>query len=548
MKRNNLKKYGLFAFAAILLGASACTKNFESYNTDKTGVSGDQLAADFNNLGLYLKSIEESVINFSGGGDPNSYQVQQNLNADCFSGYFMSATPFNGAQNNLNYVMQQGWNGETYKVGYLNIMSPVQRLRNSGIDTAFPPVWAVAMIIRVEGMSRVTDTYGPIPYSKAGASKVSSPYDSQQDVYNRFFLELDSANNYLKTFISSGKTLPFDFSKFDIMYKGNFTQWLKFSNSLRLRLAMHIVKADASKAQTEGQKALDPAAGGLLTANADNATVPMTAASLNNPLVQIATNWQDIRINASLTSILSGYKDPRLPIYVSPATDTANNGTIKGKYIGIRIGGVLSSDNKDFYLNYATLNASQAGNTTFTYKTPVTLMTAAEVYFLRAEAALRQWSNAGNAADMYNQGIATSMQQWGATAGNYAGDDTSKPANYVDPKRSANSINALSTITIKWNDAASDAQKLERIITQKWIAMFPEGMEAWTEFRRTGYPKIFPVANNGSGGTINTDVQIRRLPFPQNEYTTELDEVNKAIGLLGGPDNGGTRLWWDKAN
>jgi hypothetical protein len=87
---------------------------------------------------------------------------------------------------------------------------------------------------------------------------------------------------------------------------------------------------------------------------------------------------------------------------------------------------------------------------------------------------------------------------------------------------------------------------MERIITQKWIAMFPEGQEAWTEYRRTGYPKLFPVVNNNSGGTISTDVQIRRLPFPQNEYNTNATEVNKAIQLLGGADNGGTRLWWDK--
>jgi hypothetical protein len=541
MKRSTINKLGLAAMAAILLGASACTKNFDLYNTDKTGLTDEQLAADFNNLGLFLKSAEESIINFSGGGDPNSYQVQQNLNADCFSGYFMSATPF-AVQTNMNYGLVSGWNGEAFKVGYLNIMSPIQRLRNSGIDTAFPAVWAVAQIVRVEAMSRVTDIYGPIPYSQAGASKTGVKYDSQQDVYNRFFLELDSASTSLRTWINSGKTLPFAFSNFDVIYSGNFTEWLKFSNSLRLRLAMHIVKADAAKAQTEGEKALDPAAGGLLSSNSDNMTVKMTSNSLNNPLVQIATNWNDIRINASIISFMKGYNDPRMPIYFLPATDSA----ALNEYEGIRIGGLATSDQKAFYLGYSNLNASQAGNTTFTYKTPVTLMTAAEVYFLRAEAALRKWANAGTISDMYNTGISTSMTQWNANAGSYADDNTSVPADYVDPKRSSNNINALTNITIKWDDGATDAQKLERIITQKWIAMFPEGQEAWTEFRRTGYPKIFPVATNLSGGTIDTDVQIRRLPFPQNEYTTNGAEVAKAVTLLGGPDNGGTRLWWDK--
>jgi hypothetical protein len=87
---------------------------------------------------------------------------------------------------------------------------------------------------------------------------------------------------------------------------------------------------------------------------------------------------------------------------------------------------------------------------------------------------------------------------------------------------------------------------LERIITQKWIAIYPDGQEAWADYRRTGYPRLFPVVNNFSGGTISTTTQIRRLAYPSNEYTTNSVAVNAAVAnLLGGPDNGGTRLWWD---
>jgi hypothetical protein len=87
---------------------------------------------------------------------------------------------------------------------------------------------------------------------------------------------------------------------------------------------------------------------------------------------------------------------------------------------------------------------------------------------------------------------------------------------------------------------------LQRIITQKWIAMFPDGQEAWADYRRTGYPQLFPVVNNFSGGTISTTTQIRRLAYPSNEYTTNTAAVTAAVAtLLNGPDNGGTRLWWD---
>ena len=95
---------------------------------------------------------------------------------------------------------------------------------------------------------------------------------------------------------------------------------------------------------------------------------------------------------------------------------------------------------------------------------------------------------------------------------------------------------------------ASEEEQLERIITQKWIAMFPNGTEAWSEFRRTGYPLIFPVRSNYPTSGVDTNKQIRRMVFPQSEYSNNGAAVQEAVKLLGGPDNGGTKLWWDKKN
>lgn len=528
--------------AAILLGASACTKNFDAYNDDNTGIKPGELQGDFNDIGAFLTRAQRSILNFADGGDPNSYQLQQNLNADCYSGYFMSPNPFNGGQSNLSYSLLTGWNGEPFKVGYLNIMSSVNRLRASGVDTAYPPVWAVAQVLQVAGMSRVTDIYGPIPYSKAGTSKSAIPYDSQEDVYKRFFLELDSASNNLRAWVGgTAKPLPFSFARFDLVYGGDSTKWLQFANSLRLRLAMHIVKVAPELAQQQAEKALAPANGGVITSNAANMAVKVLGAGFSNPLVFIAQNWGDIRIGASIQSYMSGYDDPRIVKYFDKSTDT----TFPSRYQGIRIGSVGGNVSKPDYIGYSNLNLS-GPSPSFTITTPLQVMTAAEVYFLRAEAALRNWANTGgDAQTLYNQGITTSMAQWGVAPGTYVTDDTHTPAAYTDPKNSANNADAPSAITIKWDDAATTDVKMERLITQKWIAMFPEGQEAWTEFRRTGYPKLFPVVNNFSGGVISTTTQIRRLPFPINEYNTNSGEVSKAIGLLNGPDNGATRLWWD---
>jgi hypothetical protein len=129
-------------------------------------------------------------------------------------------------------------------------------------------------------------------------------------------------------------------------------------------------------------------------------------------------------------------------------------------------------------------------------------------------------------------------------------DATSQPIPYVDPVDAANNIPSgspnLSQVTVKWDEEADFEKKLEKIITQKWIAMFPDGQEAWSEFRRTGYPKLFTVTVNNSGGKISTTDFIRRINFPAPEFINNAVEVNKAVTLLGGPDTGGTKLWWDK--
>ncbi|KIO74743.1 hypothetical protein TH53_24720 [Pedobacter lusitanus] len=539
MPASRLRVAGALCLAVLTI--TSCKKNFENINTDPVGIADKELISDYNDLKFFFQMEQRSVVNFSGGGDPNSYQVQQNLNADNFSGYFMSPTPFNGGNNNLNYFMVQGWNGEAFKVGYLNIMANVRKLKNNGIDQTYPSVWAVSQLIKVTAMSRITDIYGPIPYSTVGL-KVNNPYDSQKDIYYSFFTELDDAQKKINDFVTAGKTLPFNFSDFDLVYNGNLATWLKYANSLRLRLALRLVKVDPAKAQLEGEKAMNPANGGLLTTAADNMAVKVLGVGFSNPLVFISQDWGDTRMNASIESYLSGYADPRLGKYFDKATDKV----AAGQYKGIRIGTSIAS--KDDYIGYSGLNVKD-GTPTFSKSSAVQLMTAAEVYFLRAEAALRGWANAGGSAQsLYESGISTSFQQYGlGDASTYFNNATNVPAAYSDPRNAVNNAPSPTSITVKWDNGATNEQKLERIITQKWIAVFPEGQEAWSEFRRTGYPKLFPVVQNNSSGTVNTAVQIRRLPFPQNERNTNSTELDKGIQLLGGPDNGGTRLWWDVA-
>jgi hypothetical protein len=244
-----------------------------------------------------------------------------------------------------------------------------------------------------------------------------------------------------------------------------------------------------------------------------------------------------------MESFLLGYKDPRTSKFFVPAaggdielseTETLKElFPIKGTFKGIRQGTALDKDNR--YKNHSA--------TSVTTSSDIIVMTAAEVWFLRAEAALRGYFDAGKEKEYYEKGISTSFEQWGAgSAGAYL-SSTDTPADYKDAFDSTFDATATTTITPKWDDSADNEGKLERIITQKWLATYPEGCEAWAEQRRTGYPKLFKVAENLSNGAIDTDAMIRRVPF-----NTDLDAgtTAKLNSLLGGADNGGTRLWWDK--
>jgi hypothetical protein len=530
---HNLNKYikcnpQLIALCLLLiLGLSSCTKNFEKYNVDPTGIQDKDLK-----IPTLFIPIEQKIF--------TDYQISQNLNADAYAGYSCPPQTFGRSLYNMNYVFVDGWNQSAFNEIYTDILGPIKnKLGPLGVKASLPDFWAIALLLEVEAMDRVTDKFGPVPYSKIGSSLISIPYDSQQSIYQQMFLQLDTASTNLQTFITAnpGKK-PFVNS--DVIFGGDYTKWLKFANSLRLRLAMHIVKVDPATAQAQAEKAMS-ASGGLLTDVSDDAAI---AGSGQNDYFVITESYTDNSMNASMQSYMVGYNDPRISKYYLPINSALTQPGAKyaGQYIGIRIGSDIPA--KPAYSGYSVYNY----NTTFTSTAPQLIMTAAEVWFLKAEAGLRGWAGAGEVQTDYETGIQTSMTQYGvisSSASAFIADGASTPVAYVDPQNAANNSPALSAITIKWDAAASNETKLERIITQKWLAMFPEGQEAWTEFRRTGYPKLFPVVNNNSNGTIDTKIQVRRLPFPLSEYTTNAAAVKSGVTLLGGADNGGTRLWWD---
>ncbi|GAA4826395.1 RagB/SusD family nutrient uptake outer membrane protein [Algivirga pacifica] len=512
-----MKKY-IFAAVAALGMTTACTDNFEDINKAPHQISEESFQADYLFLKAFFPQMQQSIYYNFGNG--YGYQLQQNLNADIYSGYMTPPTPFIGNKNNATYALVDGWNSWAFNKSLDNILAPAKSV-SKHMDLA-PEFYGVSLILKVAGMHRVTDMYGPIPYTKYGEVNEGGglPYDSQEAVYDMFFEELDMAISLLKD-----KPAIANFSEVDQMFKGDFNMWAKFAASLKLRLAMRISEVAPAKAKTLAEAAISA---GVLEGG-DLAQV--SADGLKHPMALIKS-WKDALMGAPMESILKGFNDPRLAIYFDPSDQD-------GEYRGIRQG--IEIETKDTYSDFSGINDNVIG-----VNKPLLLMTAAEVYFLRAEAALNGWSAGASAKELYEMGVQASFDQHGAgDASTYLADATSMPADYVDPENAANDIAAQSDITIAWDAAASAMVNKERILTQKWIAMFPEGQEAWSEYRRTGYPKLFPVEVNYSNGTIDSEEGIKRIPYPSAQYQTNAAAVEAAVQMLGGADHGGTNLWWD---
>jgi hypothetical protein len=512
-------------FSLLLCG---CTSGFESMNTNPNAATTTMMQADNLLTGSFFVQMEKNVF-VVGEGYDGDYQIIQNLAGDVYSGQFGSCGLWYSNQNNTTYKLISSWYNDEFNRAYTNIMTPWYSIKEVAQDES-PQTVALATIVKVAAMDRCTDMYGPIPYKNFGNGSLQSSYDSQKDVYYAFFDELNDAITTLTDFHTKNSDATI-LADYDFIYSGNVASWIKFANSLKLRLAMRLAYVDPTKAQEEAESAVSQSIG-VMTSASDVAELQHTTSmSYNHPIYKICYSFDETRMGAMMDSYLNGYKDPRISAYFVAASD--------GVYRGIRNGINITTK--------ATYSEGPFSKINFTASTPMVWMQPAEVYFLRAEGALRGWNMGGTAQSFYETGIKTSFTYWGVSGvDTYIADATSVPAAYTDPQNSGNNASALSMRTIKWDDAATTEQKLERIIIQKWIAIFPDGQEAWSEYRRTGYPKMFPVVVNYSGGTISTDTQIRRLPFPSTEYTSNATEVAKAVNLLGGSDNGGTKLWWDK--
>lgn len=528
-----MKKYSYGIYIAILcIITVSCTAGFREINTDQSGITEEELEIDNNNHGIRLGIIQQGIyFNYDYGKGKNwPFQLIQNLNADMYCGYMHDAKPLNGGSHNSDYNLQDGWNSAMWSHMYAYIFPQIYQSENNTRED-HPDYFGITKILKVEVMHRVTDYYGPIIYTHFADAESNYQPNTQKEVYYEFFNELDSAVNILSGYVES-EYLSTSFSRFDILLDGKYQSWIKFANSLRMRLAMRLSVVDPVKAKAEFLKGLTNEYGVFESENERVAVSVSSKTGYTNPLGELNRVWNEAYLSASMESILTGFEDPRLKVYFEPCTSKS----YAGDYRGIRQGTCFAHS---FYAELSKLSVNQS--------TDAPLMSSAEVWFLRAEAGLRGWTSEDE-EECYRNGVSMSLHQHGIYRVDEYLNSERVAADFVDTYDNANDIAARCKVSPKWDSQADKETKLERIITQKWIAMFPEGCEAWAEQRRTGYPRLFPVRFNHSRGYIDTETMIRRLPFPGSLQTENESQYRALVKALGGEDNGGTRLWWDTGN
>ena len=365
---------------------------------------------------------------------------------------------------------------------------------------------AAGMVMRAYLYSIVTDVWGAVPYTEAldgAAGNLAPAYTSQEAIYAGM---LDNLKTAADLFDESGAAIAGD-----ILFSGDILKWKKFANSLRLRLAnRQASKKPAESAAIFTEVMGNPGQYPIFTSNEDFAQLfheSRLGENNNNAWHEIMVNdgredWSiSDRLVEAMTDGAGKATDPRITVYAEPAFA----GDFQGGFAGAPNG--LPEAIASAYIN----TASRPGSTFTQQKAPVFLMTYSELLFVLAEAALEGTYSGGESADTYLQlAIEASFGQYGLDM----------PGDYMSGL-SAN---------------------LETIMTEKWKALFSQGIEAWTEYRRTGFPVLSspsPDAIFENEGQVPT-----RLRYPESEYSLNGANVEAAAALNGGPDNKLTELWW----
>ncbi len=501
----------------------------------------------------------------------HGYQRQFSMGPDLYAQYFtVPHKDFMYGSLTSTYDISNEFHNDPF-LAYTQAKNAFMPLLHKPNVNMIPEIKAITLLYYCLGAQENVDLIGANTYNddKQFADNCTK-YDNMRTIYYGIVEDLDNIVACLKHY-EANRPDWYKEKIADLMMEyfstgrelltgdlSNLSSFIKFANSLKLRMAMHIVKVEPETAKRWAEEAV--ASGVVESADEQQGLYPIIWGFLH-PLRDVF-NWGDLRLSASFESLIMSLDHPYSKYLIKPNSyDIVNPNTgevlPKGTRIcGIRSGLLVGEG------QVAALNPLQAyseidgGLFADRLMAPMYFLKWAEVDFLRAEGAIRGWNMGGEAKDFYERAIRNAyfedplFVKYGAYADlveDYL--NLEEPVDYVsvDPLGAGKPWPSVTKIGVKWNEGDNLETKLEKIITQKYLALFPLSTEAWTELRRTGYPKLFPVLNTDDGdGSIKQGEMIRRIVWLPTGDTKQDAIINKrAIPALGGPNKQATRLWWD---
>ena len=371
----------------------------------------------------------------------------------------------------------------------------------------------VARILKAYIYAQITDRWGDIPYSQALQGNSTPVFDKQADIYPALILELTQATAAFNT--TSGISG-------DIIFGGNATKWKKFATSLRMRLALQLTKkfpaAGAYAAQQFTAALTDPA--GFISDNADNMVVVYPGGNFKSSWFSLYDGRKDFGESNTMTALTASLADGRQNAFGGLTEDQniSNPSWNQSSSLGVPYGRLRSYVDPWTQANptWARVLRGDLRKENGT----VVLLSAAEVFLARAEAADRGWTSE-NMSTLYQAGVNASFAQWGI---------------------SAPSASYFTQSGVVLSNPAGTGANVSKLAVQQYLAGYPDGMRGWNIWRRTGFPVLTPAID-----ATNSTKQIpRRYTYGQTSYGSNTAAVTAAATLLPGGDTQDSKMWWDQ--
>ncbi len=376
-----------------------------------------------------------------------------------------------------------------------NVLADLKAIENNTINTNDKLYLGISQLLQVYTFSVLTDAFGDIPYTEALqlSLNINPKYDKQEAIYDALLILVDSGTANVST---NGGLKP---GSADIIYNGSSAKWAAFGNSLKLRLLNHISLRRPALALAFLQT--NPI---LISSFKNDAKVVFGVSANNaNPIYQfdILSGRKDNAVSNTIVDKMKSLSDPRILVYFKPI--------VNGPLIGQIIGNIPGDDQDDS----GESSFSRTGTAYASTDSPVILLSAAEVNFIKAEVYFRANSSA-NALISYNDAITQDLT----------------------------SLELSSSVIATYlaNPLVSYDNTLQRIMEQKWITMFQGSYESWVDWRRTGFPVLTPSLNNRTNDIIPT-----KLSYPQIEINVNTASLQAGPGIPVPYVSLSQKVWWD---